>query len=237
MKHTAAESYTESALPVHPAALLLPISPEDSPDDRALVASIRKHRCLLVPIKITHDGQLLDGRARVRACLKLGVKPKIETLSEDIDPYAYIVDANLARCHRTEAQKAMIALNMAKATGKTHAEAALACGVRKRAVDDVASVCKHAPELVQAIETGRIKSPWRACQLAKMTPDERKETELMFVSGAARQPFSDRKAAYSLDQYPTDEALAAFFARLGLIVPLPVAKVVRAKIAYIKRHG
>ena len=172
MKHTAANSYTKSALPVHPAAMLLPILPEDSPEDRALVASIRKHGRLLVPIKITHDGQLVDGRARVRACLKLGVEPQVETLREDIDPYAYVIDANLARCHRTEAQKAMIALNMALATGKTHADAALACGVRKRAVDDVASVRKHAPELVQAIETGRIKSPWRACQLAKMTPED-----------------------------------------------------------------
>jgi len=55
------------------------------------------------PIR-THDGQIIDGRNRYEACNKLGIKPIVEPLSEDIDPYLYVWSLNGERRDLAAAQ-------------------------------------------------------------------------------------------------------------------------------------
>lgn len=53
---------------------------------RELVEDIRKHG-QLVPIWIS-NGEVIDGRKRLRACGELGIDPKVIDLSDGQDPAA-----------------------------------------------------------------------------------------------------------------------------------------------------
>lgn len=75
-----------------------------------LVESIRKNG-QREPI-ITHEGQILDGINRYRACEKLGIEPEYRELPEDADPLQYVVDMNIRRRHMDVSQRAMLATEM-----------------------------------------------------------------------------------------------------------------------------
>jgi hypothetical protein len=64
-----------------------------------------------VPVLMTPDGLVLDGRNRLRACDELGIDPPIETYHGD--PVACVISLNLARRHLNESQRAMIAAKLA----------------------------------------------------------------------------------------------------------------------------
>jgi ParB-like chromosome segregation protein Spo0J len=71
-----------SELAVHPVAALFPMLADDELDE--LAASIKANG-LLQPIVLDKDGAILDGRHRLKACGKAGVKPRFETYKGD-DP-------------------------------------------------------------------------------------------------------------------------------------------------------
>ncbi len=52
------------------------------------------------------EGQLVDGRNRLKACALAGVEPRFERLNGQ-DPAAYIISVNLARRNLTKGQQAM----------------------------------------------------------------------------------------------------------------------------------
>jgi hypothetical protein len=60
------------------------------------------------PIVIQGD-LLLDGRNRLRACLELGINPRVEEYNGDPDVIPYIVLANMARRNLTDEQRGAIA--------------------------------------------------------------------------------------------------------------------------------
>ncbi len=95
-------------LEFHPAAALFPLIPVDSPEFGELVDDIGEQG-LLQPI-ILHQGKILDGRNRYRACQHTGVKPRFEEWSGE-SPTAYVLSLNLHRRHLTEDQKAAIVQN------------------------------------------------------------------------------------------------------------------------------
>ena len=59
----------------HPAAALFPLMDVDGPEFGQLVTDIREHG-LQQPI-VLHDGKILDGRNRHRACQHGGVEPAL----------------------------------------------------------------------------------------------------------------------------------------------------------------
>lgn len=95
----------ESLLP-HGAAGLVPAMSED--EYQALKADIAAHG-QREPI-VLHDGKILDGRHRYRACLELGLEPK--TLTWDAIGYAvdFVLSENLHRRHLNPGQRAAIAV-------------------------------------------------------------------------------------------------------------------------------
>jgi hypothetical protein len=123
-------------LPVHPAAELVPLMSEA--ELRELAEDIKKNRVLHVPVTVwkSPDGEvLLDGRNRldtlenalgepplVRAkngrlvVAHCGLRDYVNVLVGDIDPYAYVISANIQRRHLTPEQKRELIAKLLKAT-------------------------------------------------------------------------------------------------------------------------
>lgn len=76
-----------------------------------LVADIRANG-LLDPITV-HDGKIIDGRNRYRACAEAGVAPRFEAWKQgDLTLTAWIIAKNLHRRHLTASQRAVCALDV-----------------------------------------------------------------------------------------------------------------------------
>lgn len=101
----------ERCLLLHPAAELFPVMDEVA--FAALVADIAAQG-QREPILIL-DGQVIDGRHRLRACEQAGLEPVVREVSADEgDPFGLVVSLNLHRRHLTESQRAMVAARLAR---------------------------------------------------------------------------------------------------------------------------
>lgn len=78
----------------------------------ALADDIDKHGQLQPVAK--HQGRIVDGRARWRACLMRNIAPWCQDLALDSDLVAHVVSANGLRLHMTEIQRGMAASRIAK---------------------------------------------------------------------------------------------------------------------------
>src|SRR5262249_1124652 len=87
----------------HPLADVLPLT--EGLDYDRLVASVRELG-LLNPITL-HDGRILDGRNRYRACQATGVDPVYVPFTGD-DPVAFVIAQNLERRHLGPSERAMV---------------------------------------------------------------------------------------------------------------------------------
>lgn len=88
---------------IHPACALLPMMPAAAIEE--LAEDIRKHG-QQQPIW-TFDGQLLDGRNRMLACLRAEVEPDMRAWTGD-DPVRWVLSMNFHRRHLTDSQKAVV---------------------------------------------------------------------------------------------------------------------------------
>ena len=153
---------TPATLPVHELARRYPELPQD--DYEALKEDIKRYG-LQVPI-VLFNGEVIDGRHRLRACQELGIEPKSEEVgktgqrAEDI-----VTSLNEHRRHLTEGQRALIAARAASTSlgsnqhtkGMTQGAAAIAQNVSKASVQRAKAVMqKGHTELVQAVERGVI---------------------------------------------------------------------------------
>ena len=77
----------------------------------ALVADIHEHG-LRDPI-VTHEGMILDGRNRYRACQQLGIAPACKSWDGIGEPAAYVASTNIHRRHLDVGQRAIIAAALA----------------------------------------------------------------------------------------------------------------------------
>jgi ParB-like chromosome segregation protein Spo0J len=91
----------------HPASRVFPLMEGD--DLAALAEDIRKHG-LREPIVVL-DGDVLDGRNRLRACEMAGVEPAFREIDLDgQSPTEYVISENLHRRHLTTSQRAAVAV-------------------------------------------------------------------------------------------------------------------------------
>src|SRR5688572_9487566 len=84
---------------------------------QALVEDIRSNG--LRHDVVLHEGLILDGRHRYRACLECGIEPRFVTF-DGSDPLAFVISENVTRRHLNESQRAMVASRLAnRPVGRT----------------------------------------------------------------------------------------------------------------------
>ena len=98
-------------LGAHPAAEIFPLM--NAAEFNGLLADIREHG-LREPI-VLHEGQILDGRNRYRACVELGIEHRSVNWDATGTPEAFVISHNLHRRHLNETQRAMIAARLSNA--------------------------------------------------------------------------------------------------------------------------
>jgi phage N-6-adenine-methyltransferase len=135
---------------------------------------------------VLHDGEILDGRNRFRACEHLGIAPEFKEYAGD-NPLSYVVSLNLHRRHLSESQRAMVAANIANmGAGRptnnaqicavSQPEAAAMVNVSRRSVQNARQVQNEGiPELINAVEQGDV-SVSRASDISSYPIEEQKES-------------------------------------------------------------
>jgi ParB-like chromosome segregation protein Spo0J len=99
----------QEPMPYHPAAAMFPLMEGEEQDK--LVADIAEHGQQM-PI-ILHEGMILDGRNRERACRQLGIEPRYQQYDGKQDPADYVYSVNEHRRHLTVIQRAEAAAKRA----------------------------------------------------------------------------------------------------------------------------
>ena len=171
---------------LHPATDLFPEMDEAAFE--ALVADIA-HNGQQEPI-VRQEGQVIDGRHRLRACERLGIEPQVrEVQIDEGDPTALIISLNLHRRHLTGSQRAMVAARLAnmRQGRRTDLElpanlpevsqegAAQALSVSERLLRHAKTVqAEGVPELVTAVDRGRLAVS-TAADLARLPADTQRE--------------------------------------------------------------
>ena len=165
---------------IHPLALLFPPMSDD--EFAALVADIKEHG-LVDPI-ILHEGKILDGVHRLKACLQVEIKPVYKKWAgEGGTPLEYVWSKNWARRSLTASQRAVVALAAEgkfaieakarmsskgrkpqgmekipylKGTGTAREAAGLFAGVNPRYVQDAKTLEKERPDLLEEVKLGNL---------------------------------------------------------------------------------
>ena len=177
--------------PLHPLCSIFPQMSDEEFD--ALRDDIEQHgqRDAIV----LWDGQILDGRHRMQACLALGIEPKFRTVEMTWEEAkAYVLSVNLTRRHLDASQRAIVASRMATlkkgrpstednasidALSVTQQEAADALNVGRAQVQRAKKVEQiAAPELFAEVERGKM-SLHEAGKFATVVPDKAEQAEIV----------------------------------------------------------
>lgn len=177
-------------LPVHPAAAVFPMLPDD---ELQQLANDIKDNGLQVPIVVgLYDGtkHLIDGRNRLAACKMAGVEPEYRELNGQ-DPTAFILSANINRRHMTKGQRAMATAMLYPekskgGRGKINSEK-IAEFTSTRYVQMAREVLEHAPDLADAVLSGS-KPLHEAHEIAKKREHEAKAFEPRLAKVRQRRP-------------------------------------------------
>lgn len=196
--------------PFHPAADLFPLLDVDSAEFDELVADIREHG-LLHEI-VLHEGAILDGRNRYRACQHAGVEPRFREWGSLLlsgengrsgfySPTAYVLSENLHRRHLTESQRAMVATaslpffeseaRERMQAGKRDPEASVPQGRRQpQARDQAGAAAGVSGRMVQTAKRVAEKAPELAQEVrAGRLPLAEAERKIQYREATERYPF------------------------------------------------
>jgi len=167
---------TISTIPLaHPAAALFPTMNAD--EFSALRQSVREHG--QQEAVVMHEGAILDGRHRWRACTEEGLTPRTRNWSGECgSPTAFVIAMNLSRRHLTASQRAAVAI---EALPMFEAEAAKR---RERIGREAAERQHHPDRVVQTVE--------QPSALNRRTPAAVEQAAK--AAGTNRQYVSDAKA-------------------------------------------
>ncbi len=166
---------------LHPLCTLFPRMV--STEFQALVSDIKAHG-LREPI-VLHDGLILDGGNRYRACVQAGVDPAFTTFANG-NPVSFVLSANLHRRHMTTGQQAAIVASAqdwanAQAVGRpnksgnvtglpdsgldTVAKRAAQSGASDKTQRQADKVAKADPELAAQVAHGEVSLPKAVAQV------------------------------------------------------------------------
>lgn len=177
----------DTCIDFHSVADLFPVM--DMKTFKALCDDIEAHG-QLTPIWL-HDGKIIDGRNRYRACLKVGIEPRFQEWDQKGTLVDFVLSLNLKRRHLTSTQKAMVAyhmLPMLEADAKERQirkpadsvpeilpeqktdardQAAALVGVSGKYVSDIKRIAQDAPEKMKALEAGVLTLQGAKRQIAR----------------------------------------------------------------------
>lgn len=181
---------------LHPLCTLFPRMV--STEFQALVADIKAHG-LREPI-VLHDGLILDGGNRYRACIQAGIEPHFSTFCNG-NPVSFVLSANLHRRHMTAGQQAAIvasAHDWAKAQPayrpekgcnvaplSTVAERSAQSGASERTQKSADKVAKADPDLAVQVAHGDISLP-QAVAIVENKPPKPPKPKLLNEEESAR---------------------------------------------------
>ena len=169
------------------------IFPEMGEEDFNLLLEDIRENGQQIPIT-THDGKVIDGKHRMKACVILGIDPITQEYDGE-DALSYVVSANLARRHLSSSQKAIIAAKFVttKAGNNQWDESeevstekvAKAFGVSKRQVSRGRKVVEDAaPVVKELVETG-VVSVDDAADISKETVEKQIAAVKKIITGEA----------------------------------------------------
>lgn len=193
---------------IHPLAELFP--PLSHDELLALRDDIQANG-LRDPI-VTYEGQVLDGRHRLRACEIAKVEPRFEELPAGVDPLAFAMSRNVFRRHLNTAQRAIIAARIANLgegrpsqTAGTPAvsqlDAARQLGTSRDAVQQAVRVLKQgADELIDAAQAGQISLNAAATICEQPKRDQRRELASLTCKSRRPKPKPRQRKTSSPDQ-------------------------------------
>ena len=138
------------SLPFHPLCLALPDMSSEA--FKALVEDVRRNGQLRDIV--LHEGMILDGRHRYRACLECGIEPRMVMFAGS-DPVAFVISENVARRHLNESQRAMVAAGLANLTAGKPANCA-----------DLRNIPQRQPEVAEMLKVSR-RSVQKASEVRK----------------------------------------------------------------------
>jgi hypothetical protein len=146
---------------------------------------------------VVHDGKIVDGRNRYKACRELGIEPRLREWDGKGSLLAFILSKNLARRHLDAGQRGMIAVKLKSfyepeakdrmlagtaptpgansPQGRARDQAAADMHVSPRTVEAAGKVLSQGtPELAKAVENRQV-SVSAAAALAELTHDEQRK--------------------------------------------------------------
>ena len=162
----------------HPAAALFPMMTDS--EIVTLAEDIRTHGQQSPIVTIGVDGQtlILDGRNRAAACWLLGLEPRRMGFGGD-DPVAFVVNANLPRRRLNDAQRALVAADVARLMGSASPspvlDAATLCKVSLDSVRRARAVREQGiPELQARVANGTMAVKTAARLASAYGPEEQR---------------------------------------------------------------
>jgi len=192
---------------VHPYAANFPLL--EGPEFDELVESV-KTIGQRKPIKMSHTNVIVDGRNRLRACMKAGVEPQFVQLNEHDDILAIIIQENILRRHLTISQRAMLAADLTAATvGRPKKDAvkvssntaAEKLNVSRSSVAKAKSVKESGvTELQSAVRNGVIDVK-PAADIAKLPPAEQVQVVAEMKASGKTSRAKPTPAQFSRDKW------------------------------------
>jgi site-specific DNA-methyltransferase (adenine-specific) len=187
----------EDRRPYHEVANIFPLL--QGAEFEQLKADIQANG-LLEDITLHPDGSILDGRNRHRACLETGTPPRFVTWNGNGSLVAFVVSKNLVRRHLNETQRGLVASrleNMPQGRPQNkdanlhllRKEAAEMLNVSPRTVATVKAVERDAPDLVHAMEVGKMTAHAATKEIRKRERDNERE---LLADSATSLPKDDR---------------------------------------------
>ena len=212
---------------IHPAATLFPMMDQQSFE--RLKADIKENgqeKCITF-----FNGQLLDGRNRMKACDELGVEPMIEEIEDNgdgkFDPFRWVLSVNLHRRHLSESQRAMVAARLANMKeGRPSKETVQICTVSLDQAAEMLSVGRRSvaiakqvlgscsEEIIEAVEQGELPVSF-ASKVAAEEPDKKTQTRVYKKGGKeALKEHITEPSPYVDEQEEKKESAVSTFKKL-----------------------
>jgi len=154
---------------------------------------------------VIYEGKILDGRNRYRACVKLGIEPKVETFEGSYEEaMKYSTELNSGRRHTTKSQQAMSAAKVVvesrEGDGKkiTLDRAELMFGVSKKYIGRAIKIQGESWQMSTAIFNGHLTIIHAESNIIQLKQEsERTEQEKMRIEN---QMTNQEDESYSLEE-------------------------------------